>query len=136
MIDWDITASILEEKLSIPRKILDYISVRDIILLCASGSSNSSISVFLQTDLDFVCETIQDIFMSDGWAIDLDVNPYQILQTIKSFGYIEGVDGCYIPFKDEIRAVAPYYSEEEVVRMFIVADRYLKIEDELEKYWV
>jgi len=135
MIDWDITSVILEEKLNIPRKILDYISIRDIILLCASGSSNQSIAQFLQTDLEFVCEVVASTFMTEGWKEDLDINPYQILKTIQDYGYIEGVEGTYIPFKEEIQTVTPYYSEEEIVRMFIVSDRYLHIEKEMEIWW-
>ena len=132
MIDWDITATILEEKLNIPRQILDYISIRDIILLCASGSSNQSIALFLQTDLDFVCEIVSSTFLFSGWEKDLDINPYQILKNILDAEY----EKAYLSFVEEVKLMTPYYGESEITKMFIVADKYFKIEQEMERWWI
>lgn len=132
MIDWDITASILEDKLGIPRQVLDYIAVKDILLLCSSGSSNATISQFLNTDLNYVVEVIEEVFLFQGWSEDLDINPYQILCSIYNQNYINP----YIPFQLEVETIAPFYLEETVTRMFIVANTYYKIEKEMEKYWI
>lgn len=48
----------------------------DILVLCASGSSNLSISNFTEVPLDEVTKVIEQTFKFQGWLIDLPVNPY------------------------------------------------------------
>lgn len=130
MVDWDYIRILLEDKLNIPSHVLDIISVKDILQLCASGSSNENIVRFNNVELDYVKSTIQDWFFFDGWEKDCDLNPYQLLSSLEDYDY------AFEYFEKEIAILYPYYTKAAVEKMYSVATIYKKLEDEMEKFWI
>lgn len=127
LIDWDYTKKLLEEKLNIPGKIIDYIAVKDILQLCASGSSNENISRFTDADVRYVSKTILEFFKFPGWSVDCECNPYQIFKSC---------DNDWESFVKEIEILYPQYSITKIEQMFSICEIFIEIEEETEKYWV
>lgn len=126
MVDWDYLKTLLEDKLGIPGNVLDYIAVKDILQLCASGSSNQNISRFTNVDLDYVTSTIREFLLFDGWIDDCDLNPYMTYQSCQ---------GVYSDFEREILLLYPFYTKNAIMQMYSAANLYKLIEDKMEEYW-
>lgn len=129
-VDWNYLKILLEERLNIPGRVLDTIAVKDILQLCASGSSNENISKVTEADLEYVVDVLREFLLFFGWTIDCDLNPLTLYNSL--------VDDLYSfdLFEREINILYPYYTKEEIMQMYQVAHLYKQIEDEMEKFWV
>ena len=127
LVDWDYLRTLLEEKLNIPGEILDYIAVKDILQLCASGSSNANIARFTNVEIEYVEQTLKEFFHFEGWRDDCDLNPFVLYKTC---------DGIWEDFEKEVTILYPYYTELEKTKLYLIASTYSKIEQDTEKYWI
>lgn len=64
----------------VPEDVLSVMCARAVLLLCASGLSNESISAFLELDRNQVNTCIKDVYEFDGWEKDLEFNPLHYLK--------------------------------------------------------
>lgn len=129
-IDWDLVANVLAERLKMPRKVLDYIAVKDILTLCASGISDKEIGKFLDTDEAYVSEVIGTYLKTSGWQSNLDINPYMIFKTLLQHGY-----GSLDMFCKEINILSPVTTLSQIIKMYNIVNSVITIENEMEVFW-
>jgi len=125
--DWELIRQLLGVKLGIPEKILDYIAVRDILVLCTSGGSNETICRFLKLGDTYVSNVIHEYLDFDGWVSDLDYNPKALYELCK---------GDIIDYNNEVyKTTKRSYPVEFVTYTFARVSIFSKLEEELEIYW-
>jgi len=101
-----------EKTYEVPPEVFLLMSVRVVLLLCASGLSNETISSFFSIDRRFVVETIKHIYSFDGWKEDREYNPlyyfrHSLIERVIDITDIE----------------------------FVICSKYLKIFDKIESYY-
>ena len=80
MNDWDYIKEFYKEHFGIDNWVVEMMANRDILLLCASGASNKTISNFLDISEGEIELVIKEAFDFIGWEQDLSCNPYKIYQ--------------------------------------------------------
>lgn len=75
---WDEIKQFYRDKFDIEPEIVDLFCDFSVLLLCVSGSSNKSISEFLDIDIDEVENVNQKYFGFGGWIKDLPINPIRL----------------------------------------------------------
>lgn len=131
---WDYIRKFYLDKFGITSDLVDLMSSLDVIIMCAAGASNGSISKKLEID----CSEIQDILISttefSGWDHDLEVNPLFILSNISNLTYSKDYNLFKI-FKHNVLAHHAY-SDDDIGTMFRVCTMYESIMTRLEREWV
>ncbi len=126
---WGKILELIEASLSVPRRIIELIAVKDILTLSASGVANHKIASVLDLDPFYVKSVLIEFIDFSGWAYDLDLNPYSIFINLISKGYTEFTD-----FKKELFVISPYMNDEILTRnAFQICRRLYDIEREIEK---
>lgn len=75
---WEYIKDFYQNEFGIEDWVVELYANLDVLLLCASGASNESISKFTEIPLEEVKEIIRKTFMFDGWTVDLGINPYKL----------------------------------------------------------
>jgi hypothetical protein len=78
MTSWDYIKNFYKQSFGIEGWIVELCANLDVLILCASGASNKSISELCQVDLDDIVEILMNTFKFAGWYTDLPVNPYKL----------------------------------------------------------
>jgi hypothetical protein len=105
---WKVLVKLYKKSFGVPEEVLSVMAVRAILLLCASGLSNESISIFLETDRKIVDNYIKDVFKFDGWGADLRYNPlYYEKNGLKCYNSKES-EVCTI-YNALYSKIEPYY---------------------------
>jgi hypothetical protein len=102
---WENVKGFYKEKFDIEPEIVDLFCDFSVLLLCVSGSSNKSISNFLDMDALDVENTLLKYYGFPGWLDDLEINPirkfkegtltsdiqyYEVLEMLcEKFSYLE-----------------------------------------------
>ena len=126
-VPWDSMRDLIATKINVPASVVDYISVSEILLLCASGSSNYTISRYTDFDLDYVESVLMENLSFSGWNSDLDFNPTYV------FNLCHGVRR---EFNHEILALNPNVTERDLAVAYLVSMRHSRLSKEMEKYWI
>jgi hypothetical protein len=127
---WNVVRQFYMESFGVAPELVDLMASNEILLMCVSGSSNSSISRILNIDIEDVQDIISTIFNFDGWDDDLEFNPYQIYQ----------IDNEYIAFVGEIAELIEHFmltdwDIDDINTMYFNCQIYSEIEDKLEVGW-
>jgi hypothetical protein len=120
------------ESFGIAPELVDLMASNEILLLCVSGSSNTSISNLLNIEEDAVKDIITTIFDFDGWKEDLEFSPYRIFEESES--YLAFV-GTIAELRSEFN-VEPNITIDDINVMYLNCQTYSRIEDQLEQGWV
>lgn len=90
---WDYIKYLYKKYYNIPPQVVDKMACEYILELCANGNSNKKIANLLEEDEDYIKEIIQQYFHFEGWKLDLDINPYDVYNSMgKDFNmYIKSV---------------------------------------------
>lgn len=126
----EILKQIYKEKFNIDEVLVDLMADRDILHLTASGSSNISISKFLDIDIEDIKSVNKDFYGFDGWETDLDLNPIGIYNNmVKMQTY------SYEIFYHEISTISPYFDEDTIQKMYEICSKFHTIDKLLEEEW-
>lgn len=101
MNDWEYIKEFYKEHFGIDKWVVEMLANRDILLLCASGASNKTISRFLEISEAEIELVIKEAFSFPGWGQDLPCNPYKMMQDSTSTA----------GFESSIRTVLVTYPE-------------------------
>lgn len=82
MNDWEYIKEFYKEHFGIDNWVVEMMANRDVLLLCASGASNKTISTFLDISENEVRLVIEEAFDFTGWAVDLPINPYRLYSNV------------------------------------------------------
>lgn len=99
-IEWKTIQEFYKEHFGTEMWLIEMLANRDILLLCASGASNTSISNFLDIPVDEIELVIKEAFEFPGWNTDLPINPYKEFLTygdfdrteLRSYAKLSGID--------------------------------------------
>jgi hypothetical protein len=128
---WGKILELIESTLSIPKRTIELIAVKDILMLCASGVANHKIASVLELDQFYVKNVLWQFIEFAGWPSDLDLNPYSIYVNLVSKGYNTLED-----FKKEVTLISPYMNDISVMEAsFTICEKLYSIEQEIEKDW-
>ena len=119
-----------KEQYNIDEVMVELMSDRDILHLTASGTSNKSISTFLNIDADEIARVNKIFYGFDGWIVDLDINPMTVYSNMTKLGYFD-----YETFRNELDLLSPYYEEDQIKLIFEVCSKFKTIEKLLEEEW-
>lgn len=75
-ISWSIIEEFYKKHFGIDKWLVELFANEEILLLCASGASNNTISFFTDLPVDEIKEAINNTFKFEGWERDLRINPY------------------------------------------------------------
>jgi hypothetical protein len=73
---WNKIKEFYKENFGIDNWVVEIFANQDILVLCASGTSNKTISNFIEVSEKEIKEVIKQTFLFDGWEQDLPINPY------------------------------------------------------------
>lgn len=128
---WQEIRDFYKDTFGIDEELVDYLSSIDILLMCASGSSNDVISETLDIDLSCVQRIVRSIYDFGGWEDDLPINPHKIHTYLCDMG-----KPLLRDFKKEVRTIFPSCTDTQIADMFRSCRIYDKISLELDKYWI
>jgi hypothetical protein len=74
---WEYIKEFYKEHFGTDKWVVEMFANMDILLLCVSGASNTTISSFLNIPIDEIKLVIEEVFEFKGWEVDLDINPYK-----------------------------------------------------------
>jgi len=124
---WEFTKDFYEKELGIPKKVVEFLAVIDIVALVASGHSNRTISNTLERMSESYIESICKRFLAfPGWKEDLDVNVYFVYRNTGK--HSEG-------FYAQIENITPLLKGNEVHRAYEVCNIFEKMKKEIDKYY-
>ena len=136
---WNAVRQFYMESFGISPELVDLMASNEILLMCVSGSSNSSISRILNIDEESINEIISTIFDFDGWKEDLDFSPFHIYeQDSNRIAFIGSIVDLFVgtakinisdPHEDDINI-------DKIELMYKICSIYKSIEDKLEKEWI
>lgn len=127
---WESFKQYLHERTGIPSKVFDYMAVRDILHLIASGSGVDTVANFFDIEVETVQEVCSEFLNFSGYPEDLDINPYMIFNQVNYYGR------SINDFIHEVSTLTPYYTVEEIKSFYTICLRFKDIENTLERYWV
>lgn len=127
--DWEVVKDFYVTTFNVSDSLVELVANSEILHMCVTGASNTSISETLDVDVQDVMSVIKAIYDFDGWVDDLGLNPYKIFEHLRNTGSYQ-----YKDFKD---AVSEYSSEEdEVKNMFRSCRTYEKIKINIDNNWI
>ena len=131
---WEVIKRFYMDSFGIPGDLVDLLADSDILTMCASGSSNDSISKMFDIDELDVKAVISAIFKFDGWTYDLEINPLRIYEGLETDTFLGG----YLLFNKFKTWIPPYtsYSSDEIKTMFRICKLYKSIDLRIEKEWI
>jgi hypothetical protein len=132
---WDEIKQFYMDNFGISPDLVDLLADNDIITLCASGSSNDSISVSLDIDRSAIDTIILNVFDFTGWKYDLDVNPLNIYNDL-AFIKNKGGYPLYKDFRDVVSKKDSTIKDIDIKTMFRLCKLYNSISTRLDREWV
>jgi hypothetical protein len=128
---WDAVRQFYMESFGISPELVDLMASNEILLMCVSGASNSSISRILNIDKDAVEEILLTIFSFNGWEDDIEFSPYGIYQADPSYiSFVGSIADLNMEFN-----VEPNLDIDEINTMYFNCKTYSEIEDKMEVGW-
>ena len=133
---WNEIKQFYLDSFGISPDLVDLLADNDILVMCASGSSNKSISAHLDIDIRSIKEIIQSVYSFPGWEEDIEFNPLQIFNELLDSG-----DYLFGDFKSSVTDQIDNFGLEPIRTgglriMFRVCKLYESISERLEKEWV
>ena len=122
-VEWKTIQEFYKEHFGTDMWLIEMLANRDILLLCASGASNASISNFLDIPVDEVELVIKETFEFPGWETDLPINPYKELQIYGDF------DRAYLCNYPELNGI-------DVQELYNLCLTMIDIEERLDNEWI
>jgi hypothetical protein len=126
---WDRVKQFYKDKFNIEPALVDIMSEIDVLKLCATGSSNKSISKFLDLDEEFVSETISKRLGLNGWVADLPFNPFRMYKSLGAPYDLES-------FRNIVIISYGYQSDLEINKMYNAAGIVVNLEKLLDEQWI
>jgi hypothetical protein len=116
---------IYKEKLGIPSRVVDLISISDILKHFVCGLSNKAISSLLSEDEEYVRQVLVKTFNFEGFSKDLDIS--LILVYNKSMGNV-------VDFRNNILELTEITDDADIINYFNYCHKYDMIRKEIERY--
>lgn len=123
---WEFTKDFYEKELGIPKKVVEFLAVIDVVSLVASGHSNRTISNTLEMKESYI-ESICERFLGfSGWEEDLDVNTYFVFKNTGK---------THSGFYSQIENITPFLKDVKIDIAFEVCNTFEKMKKEIGKYY-
>lgn len=129
--NWEDVKRFYVKEFGIDPKLVDLVAMSDVLLLSVSGSSNNSISRFLNIDLEAIKEILDTVLDFSGWEIDLEFNPYSIYVNLINNEQLESSI-----FLREINGIDTFQTISQVSQMYRICSIYYTIERRIDQEWV
>ena len=132
---WNDVRQFYMSSFGISPKLVDLLADNDILTMCVSGSSNSTISKSLDIDIESVNEVVLNILDFTGWKYDMSMNPLSIYNDLA----VSKNKGGYPLFKEFDAVITkkdPSIGEKDRKTMFRLCKLYDSISSRLDKGWV
>jgi len=123
--DWDVVKEFYKEKFGLGEKLVELNANYTILLMCASGAGNESISKFLDIPIRSIELVLNEVFDFTGWTEDLKINPYKIYR--QYFGDKDKCDDVFWTENDRMLVTDGVYKMCEIME---------RIDKRLEDEWV
>jgi hypothetical protein len=124
---WDVIKLFYKQNFNIPERVIDYISVKPILIKSLSGYSNHRIALSLNEDIEYIVNILYEFLKFDGWDEDLEFNPIATFNKIK--GNLEN-------YRQEVLQNSSITNIRLIDKTFYLCERYYKrIEREIQKYY-
>lgn len=122
-VEWKTIQEFYKEHFGTDMWLIEMLANRDILLLCASGASNTTISTFLDIPVDEIQLVLKEAFEFAGWDVDLPINPYKEVQ---AYGNFDREDLCKYPELKDI-------DQQELYNLCLTMK---DIEERLDNEWI
>lgn len=135
-IHWDAIKEFYQREFGIDGWVVEMYANLDILSLCVSGASNSTIVEVLDVPMDEVIKVLSDTFQFDGWKRDLPINP------LRMFNLFDGQKSSvehYICFVGEVSIELRKQKElweVNPVKLFYMCETFTDIEGKINDEWV
>lgn len=124
---WEFTKDFYEKELGIPKEIVEYIAIIDVVSLVASGHSIKTISNTIEgMNEDYIKAICKKFLSFDGWEQDLDVNIYFVY---KNTGKV------FMNFSVQIDNVSPFFTNTVICQAFEVCKKFDFMKKEIGKHY-
>ena len=124
---WEFTKDFYEKELGVPKIIVEYLAIIDVISLVASGHSNKTISNTLEKMSEQYIESVCQKFLDfDGWKEDLDMNTYFVYKN---------TGRSYNAFYIQVESVTPLFTEATISRAYEVCKKFDFMKREIGRHY-
>ena len=132
---WNDVRQFYMSSFGISPKLVDLLADNDILTMCVSGSSNSTISKSLDIDIESVNEVVLNILDFTGWKYDMSMNPLSIYNDLAVSKNKRGYP-LFKEFDAVITKKDPGIGDKDRKTMFRLCKLYDSISSRLDKGWV
>lgn len=134
-VEWKTIQEFYKEHFGTDMWLIEMLANRDILLLCASGASNATISTFLDIPVDEIQLVIKEVFKFPGWDVDLPINPYATFIGFRDESYPHKQTDVISVFRINIGMHSGFESvqSEELFRICEIMEN---IEERLDNEWI
>jgi hypothetical protein len=129
--DWESVKRFYVEQFGVDPELVDMVAMGDVLLLSVSGSSNSSISKFLNIDKKVVKEILDTVLDFEGWKEDIEINPYSIFTNLLRNNQLNSSS-----FVREINSIERNIKMEDISKMYRICSIFCTIERRIDQEWV
>ena len=134
-VSWNDVKDFYKDKFGIDGWVVELYANLDILLLCASGASNESISKFTDIPEEEVRKVIRNTFGFEGWVEDLPLNPYKVYCEMLDM-YPKGLETRFI--SETSSTLIPYQERIKIdkFKAYHICKTMKEIEDKIKDEWV
>jgi hypothetical protein len=123
---WEEVKKLYGDKFNADEHLVDYIAVSDILKLCVSGLSNTTISRIMDLDCIYI-ERVNFSFLGFlGWQLDLDLSPWKIFKS---------VNGDRLVFEKQIWDLTELLNDDIIDLAYRVCSIYSSIRKEIDEFY-
>lgn len=122
---WDLIKDFYKTKFGIPRKIIDLISVIEILKLSVQGYSNEKIARYSEDGIQYIIDVLAEFLDFTGWDSDLDFSPIALYNKSKDF----------IRYQQEVKMISAITNESVINISYHICVTYFKYRKAIEKYY-
>lgn len=135
-LSWESVKEFYQKEFGIDGWVVEMYANLDVLILCASGASNTTIEMFLEIPIYEVKKVIEETFDFAGWDKDLPVNPYKTFCSYN--GKVSSVEHFH-DFVGTICVELGKYSGFESVKtdkLFYLCETMYDIERKIQDEWI
>ena len=134
-LSWELVQQFYMNNFGLDGWLVELYANQDILLLCASGTSNAHISEFTEIPQDEVVRVLKNTLDFEGWSEDLPSNPYKLYSDTMNTD-LEVKRGSFISTLQEDFITYQSISEKDALSSYNVCKTVWEIESKIKDEWI
>lgn len=134
-LSWELIQKFYKDNFGIGGWLVELYANLDILVLCASGTSNKNISIFTEIPIEEVERVLENTLDFKGWEVDLPMNPYRTYSDIMS-DFEKITKSSFIVMMNINLNKDPLYKDIDSENVYRICKAVWEIESKIKDEWI